>query len=972
MTMDRIPENVNPCAAGTAPETTAGGNGPTVTKLPYAMWAGRLIANGYSPVPTRPDNAKAPIEADWTKYTHEFKVRGHEIKRSNGRKDILPFDGYLGVACGINSLLAIDIDVDDSAAVFNEIIRPLLAKFDDDDEGRTKNYWSPVQKRGNKGKTLYYRVAGTEGEQALIVPHNAPNPKYDPKRKASDSEYDEPKYIFEIKWKGQHTTIPPSVHPNTSKEYVWCGEKDEYGEYKSLYNTRIDQLPVLSIEQAKALCSYNSKPRDNTSGARKPLSKVIEEIPVEYEGLRCRDIVFNEVLKPVFRIIPPSIGHSEWLNVAFALAKMFGADDGQARQLFIDWSRQENSKWVGAKTPEYTWDSIRNRDDDQSVGFGTIIEYARREGYEHLLWHELFRVLDLPIEPKELAPKEVVSIADRQHIYSRGFIARCALIRRFFKPQWLALRAVLKDYKGKEGKKCCNINEFEQLVASVALPGAEEISDKRGPVDRLLEIAKDELRFLQTEDRDGVAVHDRENFLIRSKAFRIHLRSMCSKQGLVLSKEAISTGIEELEGIARNSDIVKTRLRTGTHEGKHYIDLCDRERRIVEIDKEGWRIVDQCPIVFIRKDGMLALPLPETGRLEEGVRHLRWLLRADANPAGFVLGMSWALWSMQEAIVYMNLGIFGGSGNAKSSFIRFLRDIIDPHKLPLRSPSKNERDIWIALNQQAIYVLDNTSSKKPLADEVQNTFCRALTGGGRGDKTNYTDDDETIISVCKPTAMTGINNCIGNPDLHGRTVYIEMPPLSKEEAQMNESTIERRHNDNRALALGALLDIFVYGLKSLEDHSSEGDIRMKDFAQFAKACEGAYGNNGDFVRYFKEGASSAARELLMSQFVFEVLVRTLSSGFKADDRSFKWEGSVSALLALMNKFLEDNNVRKGERYFPKAPNALSRWLRASMPAMNKMGGCVLDLGRSNEGSEISIEIDRGVKELFVDCDIVKY
>lgn len=742
--------------------------------------------------------------------------------------------------------------------------------------------------------------------------------------------------------------------------------------------------------QSNTITNTNKMDNNSNSSSDSEITRPFDQIPIEYEGTRCRDIVCDDIIKPLVFAVPPSIADNERCNVGVALAKMFGHNDEQARSIFIEWSRQEPDKYVTQsepdlreKTPEQEWQSIKfyvenyvkeGRYDKDGIGLGTIIEYARRYQYSHLLWHLLYRLEPetFTFEGRTKTQYFVRPIATRATIYDRSFIAKCALIRRFFAAQWHVLRVSLKEYRDKKGKKCCNINEFEALVSGVALPGAENIDEKRTPIAALLELAKGQLKFFQTADRRAIAVWGKENYFIKSQNFRIELRNLCSEQGLVLNRETLNTGLEELEAIARRSETIDFRIRVGKHGDKHYIDLCDKERNIVEIHKDGWRIVDSCPILFIRKDGMKAIPLPEAGKLQDGIEHLRWLLRADSNESGFVLGISWLLWSMQEAKEYMNLGVFGRSGSSKSSYCFFLRDLIDPHNLDMRSPSKNERDMWIAFNQQHIYALDNFSAKRPLRDEDQNTLCRVNTGGGRGDKTNYTDEDETIFKVTKPTMINGINNCITNEDLHNRTIYIEVPPF-KDGERLEKEIVYARHEEHRGIALGALLDIFTQGLNRLDQMEGENDIRMIGFSRFAKACEVSYCEQGSFVKHFKGGAKDAALDILMGEFVFEILMRTLSEGFNASQDDFEWKGSVSELFALMYKFIENKCVKKGDRYLPKAPHSLSRWLRYNLPSLNAMTWCKgAEIYRNNEGAQFKIKLHKSCKELFAHCEGISF
>jgi len=46
-------------------------------------------------------------------------------------------------------------------------------------------------------------------------------------------------------------------------------------------------------------------------------------------------------------------------------------------------------------------------------------------------------------------------------------------------------------------------------------------------------------------------------------------------------------------------------------EDKIYIDLCDDRWRVVEITADGWKVLDDSPVVFIRNRGMASLCEPD-------------------------------------------------------------------------------------------------------------------------------------------------------------------------------------------------------------------------------------------------------------------------------------------------------------------------------------------------------------------------
>ena len=54
-------------------------------------------------------------------------------------------------------------------------------------------------------------------------------------------------------------------------------------------------------------------------------------------------------------------------------------------------------------------------------------------------------------------------------------------------------------------------------------------------------------------------------------------------------------------------------IRIGSHEEKLYLDLGDESWQAVEIDTNGWRVIDTPPVRFRRAAGMKPLPIPVSG-----------------------------------------------------------------------------------------------------------------------------------------------------------------------------------------------------------------------------------------------------------------------------------------------------------------------------------------------------------------------
>ena len=98
------------------------------------------------------------------------------------------------------------------------------------------------------------------------------------------------------------------------------------------------------------------------------------------------------------------------------------------------------------------------------------------------------------------------------------------------------------------------------------------------------------------------------------------------------NSEAVQAALNVLEAQAQFEGVeLLVFLRVGDHEDRYYLDLCDRDWRVVEIGPDGWRVITDLPIRFRRSAGMLPLPQPEPGG---SIEELRPFLNVAAKTDG--------------------------------------------------------------------------------------------------------------------------------------------------------------------------------------------------------------------------------------------------------------------------------------------------------------------------------------------------
>lgn len=184
---------------------------------PYAQVGEKLVDAGYPAIPLKPGRKEPGSmsfgqwygEMAWQRFCSRLPTQIEVDLWSNWK------DAGVCVPLGLNGLVAVDIDTDDA-----EIMAAILGVLP----------VSPVGKRGAKGKTLFYRgnIQRTDpetGEVTGSIPSRGFNIIGDER-------------VLDLLAFGKQTVVPPSIHPNSGKPYVWITNE-------TLVDVPVDQLPTL-------------------------------------------------------------------------------------------------------------------------------------------------------------------------------------------------------------------------------------------------------------------------------------------------------------------------------------------------------------------------------------------------------------------------------------------------------------------------------------------------------------------------------------------------------------------------------------------------------------------------------------------------------------------------------------------------------------------------------------------------------
>src|SRR4051812_34313923 len=217
---------------------------------------------------------------------------------------------------------------------------------------------------------------------------------------------------------------------------------------------------------------------------------------------------------------------------------------------------------------------------------------------------------------------------------------------------------------------------------------------------------------------DGTAGH-RENHPIHAKGFRLWLaRRFWDARRKAAGSQALQDALNVLsaravfEGPAR-----PVAVRLAGHEEAVYLDLCDDRWEAVRVTADGWDVVADPPVRFVRRRGMQPLPTPAPGGR---VADLRPLINA-ADEDHWRLMVGWGAGALRPTGPSPVLALNGEQGSGKSTTSRMLRRLFDPNEADLRSPPRDERDLMIAATNAHVVAFDNLSHVPP---DLSDALCR--------------------------------------------------------------------------------------------------------------------------------------------------------------------------------------------------------------------------------------------------------
>jgi hypothetical protein len=413
---------------------------------------------------------------------------------------------------------------------------------------------------------------------------------------------------------------------------------------------------------------------------------------------------------------------------------------------------------------------------------------------------------------------------------------------------------------------------------------------------------------------------------LRGDEFPALLRSeFFSEKKRAPAAGAVKNTIETLCALAiyGTKELHEVHLRVAGVSGKIYLDLGDETYQAIELDAEGWRIVDRPSVRFRRPSAMAPLPRPQRGGSINTLRKF-----VNLSDDGFVLFVAVLLYAFCPDKPHPVLYLSGEQGVAKSTATKIARLLIDPvaQKELTRKMPESVRDLYVAARNAHLLGLNNISKITP---DISDALCQLASGEGYSKRKNYTDGEEFVVGGWPTLVLNGRINHITRSDLADRTVNLQLAPISPQDRR-DESGFWSEFHDARPQIFGALLDAVVCGIRELPRVRLTEKGRMVDFELFAHAAEGAYAHAGAFRRAYYRNAEEANEAVIEAEPVV-IAIRS----FMADKDH--WRGTATQLRNALTEADRTEQRVSRWRSWPRDPSGFSVRLRDTAATLRKIG-----------------------------------
>jgi len=269
---------------------------------------------------------------------------------------------------------------------------------------------------------------------------------------------------------------------------------------------------------------------------------------------------------------------------------------------------------------------------------------------------------------------------------------------------------------------------------------------------------------------------------------------------------------------------------------------------------------------------------------------------------------------------------------------KILCSLIDPRSSNLTTKPRTIDDLYTIASNNYLLSFDNLSE---LSAGFQDAFCSISTGGAYSKRKNFSDKDESVQHIQRPTIISAINNVITSPDLLDRTITLSLPLLDD---RKSIAQIRNGFAKDKDIIYASLLKLFRLVLSEIDNVILKDKIRMVDYQILGEAICRVLSLKNSFTRTVFESRQKNVESKLKNEPIYQAM------GSHIDTQHAEYMGSVGGYL---KKLSRNKNSPLSSTTTPKQ---LSNFLKKHKVSLGILGINFRELGRKSDGYHIKITI----------------
>lgn len=370
-------------------------------------------------------------------------------------------------------------------------------------------------------------------------------------------------------------------------------------------------------------------------------------------------------------------------------------------------------------------------------------------------------------------------------------------------------------------------------------------------------LAQDNLFFCNSDDKQAyIAVQKKGRTVlpIQSEDFRTWLMGWhLQEYGKILRRSIVEEIVQNACAIAQyiNKQTHKLGVRVSRVDDDNanpkelYYDLGDAAVHITRDD--GWKIIDDSPIVFKRFSHQEKQVYPEVTSRKSDIELLHKYINIKSKN-DWLLFLTFVISAFIPDFPKPLLLLVGAPGAGKSTLMKLTKQLVDPSLIDGIGQIRNCESIIRPASKHALLYFDNISY---VNQDISDTLCGVATGTSLVNRKMYTDSEEVIYKVQRSVMLNGVTEILSREDILDRSIPVSVQRIDGDE-RLNENKLMNKFNLDKPLILGAIFSILVDTLRIYPNINLKEYPRMADFAALGfGVAEAMTGYSGDeFIKAY--------------------------------------------------------------------------------------------------------------------------